>query len=308
MDQRLLVGFLLGLGFFVGQSTGHPQTESLPVKEMPVNGVSLAYVEEGTGETVVFVHGAMGDWRSWDALRPFIAGKYHYVSYSRRYHYPNAWPDDGRNYSWRQHAEDLAAFIRALRAGPVHLVGNSYGGVLVAMIAIEHPQLLRSVVIGEPAMASLIRNSPEGRQILADHRKQEAPVREAVKAGDWEKAAIFLYDHTEGEAGAFRKIPEAQQEIWLANAKTIGPMLSGKPYPLSCEKIGTIRVPTLVVRGECTPPYHLAETEGFRSCLPPGSACAVIPNVSHLWSANPKAASEAILRFIDKHQVHAFGE
>jgi pimeloyl-ACP methyl ester carboxylesterase len=301
MDQRLIVSFLLGLLFTGCQSTGHPPTESMQVKQMPVDDAALAYVEEGKGQTVVFVHGAMGDWRSWDTLRPFIAEKYHYVSYSRRYHYPNAWPDDGRDYSLRQHAEDLAAFIRALNVGPVHLVGNSYGGILVTIIAVEHPELLRSVVIGEPGIASLIMNSPEGEQIITNHRKQGVPVREAVKEGDWEKAAILLYDNTEGEVGAFRKIPEAQQKIWLTNAKTIGPMLSGKPYPLSCEQIGTIRVPTLVVRGERTPPYHLAETEAFRICLPPGSGSAVIPNTSHLWSANPTAASEAILRFIAKH-------
>jgi pimeloyl-ACP methyl ester carboxylesterase len=301
MDQKLVVSFLLGLLFTGCQSPVHLATESMQVKQMPVNGVTLAYVEDGKGETVLFVHGAMGDWRSWDALRPFIAERYHYVSYSRRYHYPNAWPDDGRNYSLRQHAEDLAAFIRGLHVGPVHLVGNSYGGVLVTIIAIEHPELLRSVVIGEPGIASLLMNSPEGEQILADHRKRGTPVREAVKAGDPEKAAILLYDDTEGEVGAFKKIPEAQQKHWLANARTIGPMLSGEPYPLSCEKIGKIRVPTLVVRGERTPPYHLATTEAFRICLPPGSGSAVIPNTSHLWSANPTAASEAILGFIAKY-------
>jgi pimeloyl-ACP methyl ester carboxylesterase len=273
----------------------------MQVKQMPVNGVDLAYVEDGKGATVLFVHGAMGDWRTWDGLRPFIAEKYHYVSYSRRYHYPNAWLDNGRNYSLMQHAGDLAAFIRALNVGPVHLVGNSYSGYLATIMAIEHPELLRSVVIGEPGIASLIMNFPEGEQIIADHRRRGAAMREAIRARDSEKAAILLYDETEGEVGAFSKIPKAQQQSWLVNAKTIGPMLSGAPYPLSCEKIGTIRVPTLVVRGERTPPYHLATTDAFRICLPPGSDSAVIPNTSHLWSANPKAASEAILGFIAKY-------
>jgi pimeloyl-ACP methyl ester carboxylesterase len=301
MDQRPVVSFLFVLLVTGCQFIGHPPTESMQVKQMPVNGMDLAYVEDGKGVTVLFVHGAMGDWRTWDGLRPFIAEKYHYVSYSRRYHYPNAWPDDGRNYSLRQHADDLAAFIRALEVGPVHLVGNSYSGYLATVIAIEHAELLRSVVIGEPGVASLIMNSPEGEQIIADHRRRGVPMREAIKAGEAEKAAILLYDDTEGEVGAFSKIPKAQQQCWLANAETIGPMLSGAPYPLSCEKIGTIKVPTLVVRGERTPPYHLATTEAFRLCLPPGSGSVVISNTSHLWNANAKAASEAILGFIAKY-------
>ncbi len=301
MDPRLAVSFLVVFLVTGCHSIGHPPTESMQVKEMPVNGVSLAYVEEGKGAVVLFVHGAMGDWRTWDGLRPFITEKYRYVSYSRRYHYPNAWPDDGRNYSVRQHVEDLAAFIRAINVGPVNLVGNSYSGYLATVIAIEHPELLRSVVIGEPGIASLIMNSPEGEQIIADHRRRGAAMREAIRAGDSEKAAILLYDETEGEVGAFNKIPKAQQQRWLANAKTIGPMLAGAPYPLSCEKIGEIRVPTLVVRGERTPPYHVATTEAFRGCLPPGSGSAAIPNTSHLWNTNPPAASEAILGFIAKY-------
>ncbi len=301
MGQRLAMIFLFVLLATGCQSVGHAPTESMQVKEMPINGVSLAYVEEGKGTMVLFVHGAMGDWRTWEGLRPFIAEKYHYVSYSRRYHYPNAWPDDGRNYSLRQHAEDLAAFIGALEVGPVHLVGNSYGGYLATIIAVGHPELLRSVVIGEPGIASLILKFPEGEQILADHRRRGAAIREAITTGDSEKAAILLYDETEGEVGAFNKIPEAQQKLWLANARTIGPMFSGAPYPLSCEEIGTIRVPTLVLRGERTPLYHLATTEAFRGCLPPRSGSAVIPNTSHLWTTNPRAASEAILGFIAKY-------
>jgi len=301
MDQRLAVSFLFVLLITGCQSIKHPPTESMQVKQMPVNGVDLAYVEDGKGAAVLFVHGAMGDWRTWESLRPFIAERYHYVSYSRRYHYPNAWPDDGRNYSLRQDALDLAAFIRALNVEPVHLVGNSYGGYLATVIAIEHPELLRSVVIGEPGIGSLIMNSPEGEQIIADHRRRGAAMREAIRVGDSEKAAILLYDETEGKVGAFNKIPEAQQQRWLANAKTIGPMLSGTPYPLSCEKIGSIRAPTLVVRGERTPPYHLATTEAFRSCLPAGSDSAVIPSTSHLWNTNPGGASKAILGFIAKY-------
>ena len=99
----------------------HRQMEAMEVKRLAANGVDLAYVEEGIGDTVVFVHGAAGDWRTWDALRPLIAENYHYVALSRRYHHPNAWLDDGRNYSVMQHVEDVAAFIRALNVGKVHM-------------------------------------------------------------------------------------------------------------------------------------------------------------------------------------------
>ena len=41
-------------------------------KTAEVNGVSLAYVEQGEGEAVVFVHGAMSDLRTWQQQLPEI--------------------------------------------------------------------------------------------------------------------------------------------------------------------------------------------------------------------------------------------
>ena len=44
--------------------------DKVDVQKVKVNGVDLAYAEEGKGETVVLVHGSSGDWRTWDGLRP----------------------------------------------------------------------------------------------------------------------------------------------------------------------------------------------------------------------------------------------
>jgi pimeloyl-ACP methyl ester carboxylesterase len=121
----------------------------------------------------VFVHATDGDWRDWEGLRPLVAEKYHFVSLSLRYHYPNAWADDGRNYSMTQHVEDVVAFIRALKVGKVHLVGNSYGGRLVAYVALQYPELLRSVVLGEPP-GVIAPISAEGKAALAALQKDSA--------------------------------------------------------------------------------------------------------------------------------------
>ena len=106
----------------------------------------------------------------WEGLRPLVAEKYHFVSLSLRYHYPNAWADDGRNYSMTQHVENVVAFIRALKVGKVHLVGNSYGGRLVAYVALQYPELLRSVVLGEPRVSSH-RFQPKERLRLPPFKK-----------------------------------------------------------------------------------------------------------------------------------------
>ena len=51
--------------------------------------VELHYIERGKGVAVIFVHGSLGDYSTWDAqLGPF-AETYRAIAYSRRYNYPN---------------------------------------------------------------------------------------------------------------------------------------------------------------------------------------------------------------------------
>ena len=281
-------------------ASDHP-TGEMQVKKLKVNDVELAYVEEGKGDTVVFVHGGgVGDWRSWEALRPLISGKFHYVSLSRRYHYPNPWMDDGKNYTMAQHVEDVAAFIRALDVGKVHLVGNSYGGAVVGRVAFKYPELLRSVVVGEGLIAPV---SAEGKAAVAAAQKENEKFRQAIDAGDLRQAAILQYqDNALGEQGAFEKLPPERQKQLFYNAKTLGPEQQRRGTELTCQQLGTLSVPALLIRGEKTGALPRYRYEMTISCLPKTAEATIIPGAPHSWHMrNPEDSARAILTFIAKH-------
>ena len=91
-------------------------------KEVEINGFRAKYVEQGSGEPMVFVHGAPGDLRAWEPIRKGIASKYRFIAYNQRYFGTEPWPDDGKNFSIPTLADDLATFIMSFNTGPVHLV------------------------------------------------------------------------------------------------------------------------------------------------------------------------------------------
>ena len=63
--KRFVLAALLGALLATGcQSVDVVPTESMQVKKMVIDGTEFAYVEEGSGPTVLFVHGASGDWRT----------------------------------------------------------------------------------------------------------------------------------------------------------------------------------------------------------------------------------------------------
>lgn len=57
------------------------------------------------------------------------------------------------------HVDDLAAFIRRLDAGPVVLVGQSWGASVALIAAARHGDLVRAVFANEPALVSLLSDA-----------------------------------------------------------------------------------------------------------------------------------------------------
>lgn len=282
-------------------SPGRFSTESIPVKQMRVNGVDLAYVEEGGGPTVLFVHGAFGDWRTWEVMRPYVSSRYRFVSMSRRYHYPNAWADDGRHYNFDQHVEDLAGFIRAMNVGKVHLVGNSYSGRLAGVLAVKYPELLRSVVLGEPSLVA--PGSAEGKAALAAVGKELGAAAAAAKAGNHRQGAIMVANAVLDDPEGFNKLPKIRQQRWLENERTAHPMFSGaSATSVSCEQLKNLKVPAIAIRGELTRANFKHGHDALVSCLPTLAENAIVPRGNHIWAVeNPDAAASAILSFIAKH-------
>jgi esterase len=234
-------------------------------------------------------------------VRPYTSAKFHYVSVSRRYHYPNRWMDDGQNHTMAQHVEDVAAFIRALNVGKVHLVGNSYGGNVVARVALKYPELLRSVVAGEGLIDPVPPPvSAEDKAAVAAAQKANEKIRQAVQARDVRQAATLQYDAALGEQGAFEKLPRERQEQLLETAKTM--LLERAPTPLSCDQLRTLSVPALLIRGEKTAAAGRHRFEMTIACLPKTTDAAVIPGAPHSWyQRNPEDSAKAILTFIAKH-------
>jgi hypothetical protein len=54
-------------------------------KEAEVNSIRLPFVEQGSGEPMVFVHGIPSDLRAWEPVRENFAKKYRFIAYTQRY-------------------------------------------------------------------------------------------------------------------------------------------------------------------------------------------------------------------------------
>jgi pimeloyl-ACP methyl ester carboxylesterase len=134
-----------------------------------VNGVDLAYVEQGQGEPVLFVHGGVGDYRAWDQQMDAFGAGYRAIALSCRGYWPNPKLRPDESITLDTFVDDLAEFVQALHAGPVHLVGHSSpGGFGSLRLASRHPELLRTLVLLEPPAFPLLGVSipPRPAQVI----------------------------------------------------------------------------------------------------------------------------------------------
>ena len=116
-----------------------------------VADITLEYEVTGSGEPVVFIHGAFIA----DAFRPLVAapdlaGRYRLITYHRR-GYVGSSRTPGPVSITRQ-AADCRALLDHLGVAHAHGVGHSFGGAMALQLALDSPTVVHSLALLEPAL------------------------------------------------------------------------------------------------------------------------------------------------------------
>lgn len=258
----------------------------------------LPTVTQGAGPDVILVHGSLGDRRQWEAVASALAPRYRTHAVSRRHHWPGPMPAAGERYSYELHRDDLLAFAAPM-AGPVHLVGHSYGAGVVLLAALQAPERFRSLTLIEPALGSLL---PEAGAGLAEEKVSRsaalAHVRALVDAGQDDDATVAFVDWLQGGAGGFARLSGATRSALLENARTLGPTIAGSQPDVSPVSLRGLRVPTLVVNGDRTRDYYRLIGEVTAASIP-GARLARQAASGHMTIVeNPPATTALLEQFL----------
>ncbi len=254
----------------------------------------------GSGAPVVFVHGGLGDYRYWEPHLDAFAEHWRAITYSRRYSFPNTNTPAVPDYSPRTDAADLIALIGALDLGPVHLVAASIGAVAAIFVAVERPELVRSLVVAEPPLLGWLADMPGGGAVWRDFEEKVWDRGAAYfRTGERERGVATFIDYFLGP-DRYERLPSRVRTRIMQDADELeAQMLSTELFPVPArEAVAALRQPILMLGGELTRPTHtLVDAELER--LLPRARRIVVPRASHdLWVDEPDACRAATIDFL----------
>jgi len=281
-------------------------SNDLEPKIMEVNGVNLQYVEKGEGIPVVFVHGGYGDYRTFHNQMEDFSREHRDISYSRRSYHPNNVPIDSTTDFSIVHINDLTSFIQSLNAGPVHLVGHSAGGWIALQTTIRHPELVKTLILGEPPTMELLEGDPKRDSVMNTFQSDYIPAMEAYRRNEDEEGTRLFLQVVTDDAQFFDNLSSFDQEIIMDNvaaqkASFLAQNPEDEPLSLHCANIENLTVPTLLVEGEKSPGWLIYLQDKLEACLQ-NKERVRLPNTTHgLEYENPEAFNKAVLQFLEKH-------
>ncbi|MFQ5399591.1 MAG: alpha/beta fold hydrolase [Anaerolineae bacterium] len=113
--------------------------------EIRVRDITMYYEERGRGRPLLLLHGLGSSVRDWELQMPVFSRQYRVIAVDMRGHGRSAKPKGP--YSLPMFAADTAEFIRRLALAPVHVVGISMGGMIALQLAVDAPELLKSMAL-----------------------------------------------------------------------------------------------------------------------------------------------------------------
>jgi pimeloyl-ACP methyl ester carboxylesterase len=239
------------------------------------DGVDIRYEIEGTGDPVLLIHGfastARVNWIDTGWVDALVRAGFRAIAFDNRGHGLSGKLYEPEAYEAPIMAEDARRLLDHLAIRQAHILGYSMGARIAALLAIAHPERVRSLVLAGLA-GNLISGIAGGDEVV---RALEATSRNDVR---------------EPGARAFRIFAEQMG----SDLKALAACMRSQRQIIPAGELGRITAPVLIVAGE------LDDIAGpidplLRAIA--GSRGLVLPRRNHMSAVGDKLFKQAAIDF-----------
>jgi pimeloyl-ACP methyl ester carboxylesterase len=206
------------------------------------NGVRIRYVEQGSGEPVILIHGLSGDVeRNWidTGVMPTLVKDFRVIALDYRGHGKSEKPHDPKAYGMEM-ARDILRLMDHLKIARAHMVGYSLGGHIVARLLTTNPERFLTATLGGSAGARVMIPDATLERVATEF-EGETPMRSLVLG--------FIPKGEPGpDNGTIRRFVGGNDVVALAAV-----MRSWNGLVVTEAQLNSVRVPTLAIAGSADP-------------------------------------------------------
>lgn len=261
-----------------------------------LSNVRLEYFLHGQGlEHVLFIHGFQASARIWEKVQKALpADRYTSVAINNRGAGQSDAPPNESDYGVPIFAGDAFALAAQLGWRRFTLVGHSLGGATAAQFALDRPEVLKGLVLLDPA-------SPNGRVFGGGEAELTAAI-DMLMAGRREQQARGT-----GGDGILARGASDEWLRLLANDMRAAPeqRLRGSLRSMFGVRLGermkTLPMPVLLVGGDADELIPVASMLETWALLPQGSGLHFFHGIGHSPNVDcPEALASLLQRFVEK--------
>jgi 3-oxoadipate enol-lactonase len=257
---------------------------------------TLYHRSDGTGEPLVLLNGIAMSVASWDVVARPLAKSYRVIrcDFRGQLMTPARPPE-----FIEEHAEDVAALLEHLEIESFHVIGTSFGGVVGTLLALRHPDRVRSLITiasadgfdeGMAEEVSRWRAACVASLEGSDRAHLSDILEPVVYSTQWVSA------HT-AERAQRREQISALPDHWFEGL--IGLLDSAHSLRLR-DELQRVRCPTLVIAAELDAFVPLERARGLAGAIN-GAEFDVIKGAGHaVVVEKPKRVVELCMEFLER--------
>jgi pimeloyl-ACP methyl ester carboxylesterase len=246
---------------------------------MPVfhhGSVELAFLDEGQGQPIVLVHGFASskevNWVNTNWFTTLKGAGRRVIALDDRGHGQSSKLYDPADYHTTKMAGDVRALLEHLEIERADVIGYSMGARIAAFLALEHPVVVRSMVLGGLGMH------------LIDGVGLPESIAEALEAPS-------LADVSDTQGRMFRAFADQTR----SDRRALAACIRGSRQVLTREQAASIRTPTLIAVGTKDP---IAGSADELAAAMPNAKALPIPGRDHMLAVGDKAFKAGVLEFL----------
>ena len=262
-----------------------------------VNGIDIHLRETGEGSPIIFVHGYTGNSRNWALTIPALRENFRTISVDLRGHGLSAKPASEDDYALEVMADDVYELLKSLDVTECVLVGHSMGGMVSQLLILDHPEIVRALVLVDTAA-----EVPKG--LLYDNRRKERArlveiAREKGMEAVFEEQLRITPIHPALKTNP-RYIDIWREQFLMTSREAYIAGANGMASRRSVvADLAKVTVPTLIICGEKDEPF--VEPSRLMHAAIAGSELVIIPGAGHgPQMETPGAFNRVLTEFLAK--------